>query len=106
MAPKIQGLFILGQKGVGRMPYFEVVGFKGSLDSNGDRRIEREVWRRKVKAPDAELSRVKGEKWMRYNFLKSHIDNYRIETRPMPIRKRPIISIQRPSVCRVARDAI
>ena len=91
------------------MPYFEVVGFKGSLalDSNGDRRIEREVWRRKVKAPDIELARVKGEKWGRRNFLKSRIDDHVIEVRPIPTRDpKPIHPIQRPSVCRVSRDGI
>lgn len=102
MAPKIQGLLFLGQNGVGRMPYFEVVGFKVSLDSNGDR-TDLEIWRRKIKAHDADLARIKGEKWERRNFLKSCIDDHVIEVRPIPIRDpKPIVPIQRPPVCRVS----
>lgn len=86
------------------MPYFEVVGLKVSLDSNGDR-SDQAVWRQKIKARDPDQARVKGEKWERRNFLKNHIDDHTIEVKPIPTRK-AVIHIQRPAICRVSRDAI
>jgi hypothetical protein len=84
--------------------YFEVVGLKVSLDSNGDRTVW-EIWRRKVKAQDADMARVKSKRWERRNFLKSCRDDHTIEVRPIPIRK-PVVPIQRLLVSRVSRDAV